>query len=159
RSARVFMLRSPVHPPDRTERRYIRSSSRSQTIRALPQGRGRREPGAGLAQGGYRRQRAAMNAERFCPPRSAGDKLARMLVQIYEIGDPEEARAAAAAGVDHIGVLVGGGEFPRERSAAEARAIFAALPKAVKRVALSLSADPGAIARAIAETAPDIVHI
>src|SRR5512132_4309770 len=82
-----------------------------------------------------------------------------MLVQIYEIGDPEEARAVAAAGVDHVGVLVGGGEFPRERSSAEARAIFGALPKAVKRVALSLSADAGAIARAIVETAPDIVHI
>jgi phosphoribosylanthranilate isomerase len=36
-----------------------------------------------------------------------------MLVQIYEIGAPDEARAVAALGVDHVGVLVGKGAFPR----------------------------------------------
>jgi phosphoribosylanthranilate isomerase len=81
-----------------------------------------------------------------------------MLVQIYEIGDPEEARAVAALGVDHVGVLVGNGDFPRERRPQAARAIFAALPARVKRVALSLSSDPAAIARVIEETAPDIIH-
>lgn len=35
-----------------------------------------------------------------------------MLTQIYEISTPEEARAISAIGVDHIGVLVGNGEFP-----------------------------------------------
>ena len=82
-----------------------------------------------------------------------------MLVQIYEIGSAEEGRAVAALGVDHVGVLVGGGAFPRERSAAEARLIFAALPSRTKRVALSLAADPDEIARVIEATAPDIVHI
>jgi len=82
-----------------------------------------------------------------------------MLVQIYEIGTPEEARAIAALGVDHVGVLVGRGDFPREHSPQQARAIFAVLPSRTKRVTLSLSADPAAIARVIEETAPDIIHI
>ncbi|HEY7610277.1 MAG TPA: hypothetical protein VIF14_13670 [Alphaproteobacteria bacterium] len=66
-----------------------------------------------------------------------------MLVQLYEIGSPEEGRAVAALGIDHVGVLVGGGAFSRERAAAEARAIFAALPPRAKRVALSLAAAVG----------------
>ena len=82
-----------------------------------------------------------------------------MLVQIYEIGTPDEGRAVAALGVDHVGVLVGDGAFPRERSPAAARAIFAVLPGGTKRVALSLSADPDEIARVIEATAPDIVHV
>ena len=45
-----------------------------------------------------------------------------MLVQIYEISSPDEARELAALGVDHVGVLVGPGDFPRERSSTEARA-------------------------------------
>lgn len=82
-----------------------------------------------------------------------------MLVQIYEIGSVEEARTMAAAGVDHVGVLVGRGAFPRERSVAEARAIFAALPRRAKRVALSLSPDLGEIARVIEQAGPDIIHL
>ena len=72
-----------------------------------------------------------------------------MLIQIYEISSPEEGRAVAALGVDHAGVLVGNGTFPREQAPAGARAIFAALPPRTKRVALSLSADIEDIARVI----------
>ena len=39
-----------------------------------------------------------------------------MIAQIYEVGSSQEARALAALGVDHIGVLVGEGVFPREIS-------------------------------------------
>lgn len=38
-----------------------------------------------------------------------------MLVQIYEVSSPEEARTLGELGVDHIGVLVGDGSFPREQ--------------------------------------------
>jgi hypothetical protein len=38
-----------------------------------------------------------------------------MLIQIYEITTAEEAAALSNMGVDHIGVLVGEGEFPREQ--------------------------------------------
>jgi phosphoribosylanthranilate isomerase len=82
-----------------------------------------------------------------------------MLVQIYEVQTPEEAVALVQIGVDHIGVLVGGGAFPRELTTGRASAIFAALPPGANRVALSLSADPEEIARLIDQTRPDIIHI
>ena len=82
-----------------------------------------------------------------------------MLVQIYEVQSPEEARALAGLGVDHIGVLVGDGAFPRELSIAQANAIFAAVPAGKKRVALSLSADPEEVARVARETRPDIIQL
>jgi phosphoribosylanthranilate isomerase len=82
-----------------------------------------------------------------------------MLVQIFEVQTPEEALALARLGVDHIGVLVGDVAFPRELSIAEANAIFAATPAGKKRVALSLSADPEAVARVARETRPDIIQI
>jgi hypothetical protein len=40
--------------------------------------------------------------------------IAIMLTQIYEVSTPEEARSISQIGVDHIGVLVGISEFPRE---------------------------------------------
>ena len=64
-----------------------------------------------------------------------------MLVQIYEVQTAEEA-LLALVGVDHIGVLVGDGMFPRELPVDRANAIFAAVPPVTKRVALSLSSDP-----------------
>ena len=82
-----------------------------------------------------------------------------MLVQIYEVQTPEEARALASLGVDHIGVLVGDGACPRELSIAQANAIFAAVSAGKKRVALSLSADPEAVARIARETRPDIIQL
>jgi len=82
-----------------------------------------------------------------------------MLVQIYEVRSPEEGVALARLGVDHVGVLVGDGAFPRELPAAHAGAIFAGLPAGAKRVALSLSADPVEIARVIERTRPHIIHI
>lgn len=82
-----------------------------------------------------------------------------VLVQIYETVDPEEGAALARLGVDHVGVLVGEGEFPRERSPAQARAIFAALPPATRCVALSLSADAARIAGIVEACRPDIVHV
>ena len=82
-----------------------------------------------------------------------------MLVQIFEVQTPEEAAALARLGVDHIGVLVGDGSFPRELSIARTKAIFAAVPAGHKRVALSLSPDPEQVARVVEETQPDIVQV
>jgi phosphoribosylanthranilate isomerase len=50
-----------------------------------------------------------------------------ILTQIYEVGTPEEARAISAIGVDHIGILVGDGGFPREQPVAAAQSIAAAV--------------------------------
>jgi len=80
-------------------------------------------------------------------------------VQIFEVQTPEEAAALAGLGVDHIGVLVGDGAFPRELSIARTSAIFAAVPAGKKRVALSLSANLEEVIRVVAETRPDIVQV
>jgi len=82
-----------------------------------------------------------------------------VLVQIFEVQTPEEALALARLGVDHIGVLIGNGRFPRELPPARAKAIFATVPSGAKRVALSLSEDPEEVVRVILETRPDIVQI
>jgi len=82
-----------------------------------------------------------------------------MLVQIFEVQTPEEAAALVRLGVDHIGVLVGDGAFPRELSITQTNAIFAAVPAGHKRVALSLSADLEQVTRVVEETKPDIVQV
>ena len=82
-----------------------------------------------------------------------------MLVQIYEISSPKEARAVANLGVDHIGVLVGDGSFPREQSVDRARLIFSSIPPWSKAVALVLSADLQVIEHVALELKPAILHL
>jgi hypothetical protein len=62
-----------------------------------------------------------------------------MLTQIYEVSTPSEADAISGLGIDHVGVLVGNGAFPRERSAREADAVIAAIRTPSKSSALFLS--------------------
>ena len=82
-----------------------------------------------------------------------------MIVQIYEVTTAREARALSALGVNHIGVLVGDGSFPRERTIDNARHIFAAISIGSKRSALSLSHDLQLILRITAALVPDILHL
>jgi phosphoribosylanthranilate isomerase len=82
-----------------------------------------------------------------------------MIVQIYEVNNPEEAIILAGLGVDHIGILVGKGEYSRELSPTHAKAIFDSLPKETKRVALSLSQDLEIISKVAREAKPDILHL
>ena len=62
-------------------------------------------------------------------------------------------------GVDHIGVLVGEGSFPREQTIEQARKIFAAIPAGSKASALSLSHDVELIKRLTAALMPAILHL
>jgi phosphoribosylanthranilate isomerase len=82
-----------------------------------------------------------------------------MIVQIYEVTTSAEARALGAMGVDHIGVLVGEGLFPREQRIEKARGILAAIPSDSKASALSLSHDVNLIVRFTAALLPDILHL
>jgi phosphoribosylanthranilate isomerase len=82
-----------------------------------------------------------------------------MLVQIHEVTTPEEASALGHLGVDHIGVLVGNGAFPRERSIDQASLIFSAIPLPSKGVALSLSADMRLVEQIVSELRPPIIHL
>jgi len=84
-----------------------------------------------------------------------------LIVQIYEVQSPDEARKLIEAGVDHIGVLVGNGEHPRELSINRAREIFKVVPLGpdIKRVAMSLSHNLEQIIEIDRETCPDILHL
>jgi phosphoribosylanthranilate isomerase len=82
-----------------------------------------------------------------------------MLTQIYQISTAEEARAVSALGVDHVGVLVGGGEFPREQPLAAAVKIAAAIMPPAKFSALFLTADLSLIEAWTRELCPSIVHL
>jgi phosphoribosylanthranilate isomerase len=81
-----------------------------------------------------------------------------MIVQIYETQHPREARELEAAGVDHIGVLVGTGRYARELRYAQARSIFQAITRAW-RVALSLADALEEAIEVVELTAPDILHL
>jgi phosphoribosylanthranilate isomerase len=83
----------------------------------------------------------------------------QMLVQIYETSSPDEAKALGDMGVDHIGVLVGDGLFPRERTIDNARLIFSAIPTKSKGSALLLSSDVRFIEHAISELKTEILHL
>jgi phosphoribosylanthranilate isomerase len=82
-----------------------------------------------------------------------------MLTQIYEVTSAQEAAAISEMGVDHIGVLVGDGSFPREQSVASAVEIAASIRRPSQLSALFLSADLVFVVRAIRELEPAIVHL
>jgi phosphoribosylanthranilate isomerase len=82
-----------------------------------------------------------------------------MIVQIYEVTTPAEARTLGEMGVDHVGVLVGDGSFPREQTIEKAREIFAAILTGSKASALSLSHDVDLIVRITTALMPDILHL
>lgn len=82
-----------------------------------------------------------------------------MIVQIYEINSVKDALKMAELGVDHVGVVVGNGEYENEVHPYKAKEIFLALPEKVKGIALSLSSDINQISRAITDSEPDILHL
>jgi phosphoribosylanthranilate isomerase len=82
-----------------------------------------------------------------------------MLTQIYEVSTPSEADAISGLGIDHVGVLVGNGIFPRERSVRDAAAMLAAVRTTSKSLALFLSADVALIEQMARELRPAIVHL
>ena len=84
---------------------------------------------------------------------------AMILTQIYEVSSPEEAAAISELGVDHIGVLVGDGSFPRERSIDQAAAILSAIESPAKGSVLCLTADLQLIRRIVLSLRPDILHL
>jgi phosphoribosylanthranilate isomerase len=82
-----------------------------------------------------------------------------MLTQVYEISSAEEAKSIAEIGVDHVGVLVGDGRFPREIPVAAATRIAAAVHPPSKCSALFLAADISLIEAWVRELRPAIVHL
>jgi phosphoribosylanthranilate isomerase len=82
-----------------------------------------------------------------------------MLVQIYETATPDEARAVGALGIDHVGVLVGDGRFPRELSVEKARDVISAIVAPAKASVLMLAADLPLIEESAAALHPPILHL
>jgi len=82
-----------------------------------------------------------------------------MITQIYEVSTPAEAAAISDLGVDHIGVLVGDGAFPREQPIPRAGMILAAIKPPAKGSVLSLSSDLGLIRNIVLSLRPAILHL
>ncbi|MFH0831159.1 MAG: phosphoribosylanthranilate isomerase [Parcubacteria group bacterium] len=82
-----------------------------------------------------------------------------MIIQIYEISSPAEARAIAGLGVDHVGILVGDGSFPRELSIDQAIKVVQAVPKPAKASVLALSCNLDFIVEIAKKTKSDILHL
>jgi phosphoribosylanthranilate isomerase len=64
-----------------------------------------------------------------------------VIVQIYEVSTPDDAQSISAIGIDHIGVLLGAGEFPRELSLETARNVADGILPVSKFSALFLTAN------------------
>jgi len=82
-----------------------------------------------------------------------------MLTQIYEVSSAEEARSISSFGVDHIGILVGDGQFPRELPLAAAARVAEAIVPPAKFSALFLTADRVLIETWARELRPAILHL
>jgi len=82
-----------------------------------------------------------------------------MLTQIYEVSRPEEARSISQIGIDHIGILVGKEEFPRELPLQTAAEIAAAVRAPSKISALFLTADISLIEEWARKLQPAILHL
>jgi phosphoribosylanthranilate isomerase len=82
-----------------------------------------------------------------------------VLTQIYEVSDPAEATAISSIGIDHVGVLVGEGEFPREQTMEAAERIAAAILPPSKFSALFLTHNTSLIERWARKLRPHIVHL
>ncbi len=82
-----------------------------------------------------------------------------MKIQIYTMQTPDEARAIAALGVNHVGVTPSERGLPGEIGFDAARAICDAVRGAAVSVALSVEDDPDAIAAMVRAVGPDVLHL
>ena len=82
-----------------------------------------------------------------------------MLTQIYEVSTNEEARSLCRMGIDHIGVLIGKGEFPREQTFEIGATIAGVVHLPSKLSALFLTADIPLIEEWAQRLQPAVVHL
>jgi phosphoribosylanthranilate isomerase len=82
-----------------------------------------------------------------------------MLTQIYETSTPPQAAALSDLGVDHIGILIGDGRFPRELTLEAAAAVLAAIKRPSTSVTLFLTDNIEFIVSAARALRPAIVHL
>lgn len=82
-----------------------------------------------------------------------------MKVQIYTMQTPDEARAVAALGVDHLGITPSDRGLPGEVDFATARAICEVVGSSAVKVALSVERDLDAIEAMVRAVRPDVLHL
>ena len=82
-----------------------------------------------------------------------------MHIQIYTMQTPDEARAVARLGVDHVGITPSALGLPGEVDLSTARAIVEAVRGLATIVALSVDEDLDAIEAMVRAVQPDILHL
>ena len=82
-----------------------------------------------------------------------------MLTQIYEVSTTEEARSLCRIGIDHVGILVGKGEFPREQTLDTALTIAGGVRTPSKVSTLFLTPDIPLIEAWTRKLRPTILHL
>lgn len=82
-----------------------------------------------------------------------------MHIQIYTMQTPDEARAVAGLGVDHVGITPSALGLPGEVDLPTARAIADAVRGLATIVALSVDEDLDAIEAMVRAVQPDILHL
>ncbi len=82
-----------------------------------------------------------------------------MLTQVYEVSTPGEARLISQIGVDHIGILIGNDEFPRELPIEVAAEVAAAVLPSSRVSALFLAPDLSVVEECARELRPAIIHL
>jgi phosphoribosylanthranilate isomerase len=80
-------------------------------------------------------------------------------VQIYTMQTPDEARAVARLGVDHVGITPADRSLPGEVDFDTARAICDAVGDRAVKVALSVETDLDAIEAMVRAVRPDVLHL
>jgi phosphoribosylanthranilate isomerase len=80
-------------------------------------------------------------------------------VQIYTMQTPDEARAVARLGVDHVGITPADRGLPGEVDFDTARAICDAVGDRAVKVALSVETDLDAIEAMVRAVRPDVLHL
>ena len=82
-----------------------------------------------------------------------------MIVQIYDVIDSADAKELSRLGVNHIGVVVGKGDYVNELSSEKAKRIFESLPIEARKLALTLSDNLSEISELVRGIKLDILHI
>ena len=87
--------------------------------------------------------------------------MSKVKTQIYGIKGLEDALMCCELGADHVGI--GFGEVkhlgPNQKSCAEAKAIFDAMPEGVVKVGLTIATDVDEIIHDLSLCMPDVYHL
>lgn len=82
-----------------------------------------------------------------------------MLTQVYEAATPDDARRMCEIGIDHVGLIIGSGEYPRELPFDQAVEIAAEIKGPSKFLALFMSSNVDFIADWVGRLKAPVLHL